>query len=67
MTFNIKKEDIRKEDYAMHRFEFQYKLSDHIILRLCGPKLKSSHISCSIELSGQSCREISNSRKQNID
>ena len=55
---NIKKEDISKENYAMHRFEFQYKLLDHIILRLCGPELKSGHKSCSIELSGQGCREF---------
>ena len=50
--FNIQKEDIEKCDYAMHRFEYQYKLSKHITLRLCGPELKSGHKSCSIELSG---------------
>jgi DNA relaxase NicK len=56
--FNIKKEDVYQEDYAMHRFEYQYKLSDHITLRLCGPELKIGHKSCSIELSGQGCREF---------
>lgn len=55
---NIKKDDISKENYAIRRFEFQYKLSDHITLRLCGPELKSGHKSCSIELSGQGCREF---------
>lgn len=55
---SIKKEDVEKCDYAMHRFEYQYRLSDHITLRLCGPDLKTGHKSCSIKLSGQGCREF---------
>lgn len=41
--FNIQKDDIEECNYAMHRFEYQYKLSEHITLRLCGPELKSGH------------------------
>lgn len=44
--FCIDIKDIEKCDYSMHRFECQYKLSEHITLRLLGPELKTGHKSC---------------------
>ncbi|MBU1143189.1 MAG: replication initiation factor domain-containing protein [Firmicutes bacterium] len=55
-----KKEDVTREDYAQNRFQYQYIIGNDIILRLCGPKLKSGYKSCSIELKGQGCRSYEN-------
>ncbi len=54
----ITKEDIEKQDYSQNRFNYQYKIGENIILRLCGPDLKCGHKSCSIELKGEGCREF---------
>jgi len=56
--FNIKRIDVEECDFRVNRFQFQYQLSEYIILKLLGPELKSGHKSCSIELKGQGCREF---------
>lgn len=55
--------DVELEEYAQHRFKYQYTIGSHITLRLLGPTLKSGHKSCSIELKGQGCREFENNNK----
>ncbi len=54
------KENIIKENYSQNRFNYQYSIGDNIIVRLCGPELKSGYKSCSIELKGDGCREFEN-------
>lgn len=55
--FNISNYEIFSETYTTNRFKYQYKLGEHITLRLHGAENDSGHPTCQLELKGEGCRD----------
>ena len=60
--FKLENCECNSDDYAANHYKYQYKLSQHIILRCAGPISDSGYKTCQLELRGEGCREFERRR-----
>ena len=55
---------VNEENHSFNNYKYEYKLSEYIILRFCGPENDLGFRTCQFELKGEGCREFERLRPE---